>query len=180
MHNLSTDLGVDIISIRRDKGVNILDGLVEKASFDDQSLKGLYDLVPSKKEADFPDDLLLHFKRSICSYLPEYLESYTKLEIKNVIVVEELSQIKAISKAKEINDHIEPFVYVDMPSLSGKNRMHRSPHGKIPIFSDPNSFQTNELFKAFMSRTDFPKINQLLETTDFISLIKKLGGYWNE
>ena len=100
----------------------------------DEELIGLYDMIPSSKNF-FDDDSLLHFRRSICSYLPQFLSKYLHRTIQMVIPVEKFSQIKAITKARKINHDIAPNIYLDMPSITCKNRMHRSPNGKVFLFS---------------------------------------------
>lgn len=178
LNRLGNRLGLNIKVIRREKGAKILDKLIEKNNFVDESLKGLYDMVPSRKELHFSEELLLHFRRSICSYLPEYLSNYIETKIDNVFVVEEFSQTKAISRAKLIDDSVFLNIYVDMPSVSGKNRMHRSPSGQIPIFSSFNYENATSLFNSFIDEINFIEVYKRLDVSNFRELIQKLNLLW--
>ena len=178
INKLSNTLNKKIYIIRRDKGYKSLDSILEHINFKDDELKGLYDLVPSIKNNYFSSDLLLHFRRSICQYLPEYLEKYFNTEIHKIIVVEEISQLKAILKAKKINKNIIPQVYIDMPSVTCKNRMHRSPTGKIKIFDDVNNIMTDKLFNQFINKISFKNIYETYKTDNFLLLIDKLKTEW--
>lgn len=177
LNNLSDIIGKEIKVTRRDKGVKILDKMLTQIRFDDEKLKGLYDLVPSQKN-NFTKDLLLHFRRSICSYLPEYLSSYFDENIENIVAVEELSQVKAITKAQNINSNVFFESYLDMPSTTCKNRMHRSPNGKIPIFEDIKSFNKDELFETYIKEISLDKIFEIFGTNDFYKLVKSLNKLW--
>lgn len=178
INKLNNTLNKKIYIIRRDKGYKSLDSILEHINFKDDELKGLYDLVPSIKNNYFSSDLLLHFRRSICQYLPEYLEKYFNTEIHKIIVVEEISQLKAILKAKKINKNIIPQVYIDMPSVTCKNRMHRSPTGKIKIFDDVNNIMTDKLFNQFINKISFKNIYETYKTDNFLLLIDKLKTEW--
>jgi len=180
LNKLSELLDIKINIIRREKGIDILDNLVLTSNFDNNQLKGLYDMVPSQKNAYFSNELLLHFRRSICSYLPEYLSQYLSTQVEEVIVVEEFSQTKAIYKAQKINKLISSNVYIDLPSLSGKNRMHRSSHGKVSIFSSIDSYPQSDMFKEFINKIEFPNIYSRFGVNDFESLARKMEGLWDE
>lgn len=181
LDRISTILDYKINVIRREKGINILNNLVSNISLSDHELKGLYDLVPSKKNAYFSNDLLLHFKRSIASYLPNFISQYLEKSVSKVIVVEEFSQIKAITKAVQIDSRIVPNVYIDMPSKSGKNRMHRSPHGKIPIFSDNivNDISESNSLNTYFKYDSLNTIYQKFNVVSFEELVNELAEIWD-
>lgn len=178
LDNLSQILNIEIKVIRRDYGYKILDEILKNEKFTDEELKGLYDLVPSLKHTIFGDDLLLHFRRSIISYLPQFLSEYLNRTIQNVIVVEELSQSKAISKAHNINSNIAAKLYVDMPSTSCHNRMHRSTNGKVRIFEKINREKVDPLFLDFIDNLDLTEIYKRLHITNYELLVKELERVW--
>lgn len=181
INKLADVLNYKVNIIRRENGISILNELVQNINLSDQEIKGLYDLVPSKKNIYFSNDLLLHFKRSIASYLPNFISQYLGRDISHVIVVEEFSQIKAITKATQINSNVVPNVYVDMPSKSGKSRMHRSPHGKIPIFSKNiiNEVLQSPSLQVFLNNNELNVIYQKFNVTSFEELVIKLAGLWD-
>lgn len=178
IYNLGEFLGLDIKVIRRDKGVKVLDKLLQNTMFTDKELMSLYDLVPSSKNLNFSNKLLLHFRRSIISYTPQYLSEYLNRDINRVIVVEELSQIKAITKAKNLIDKIYPKIYVDMPSLSCRNRMHRSDYGKIKIFSNFSRATSSVLFEKFLQEINLDKVFAKFGVTNFEDLRCALSSLW--
>lgn len=177
LDNLSKKIGIPIKVIRRDKGVKLLDDILNNVKFTDAELKGLYDLVPSEKNV-FTDDLLLNFRRSICSYLPVYLSEYFDEEIKNTIVVEALSQIKAVVKAKDIDCSVVFKDYLDMPSVTCKNRMHRSRTGKVKIFDSLDTVYKTDDFNLFLNKINMQKIFEIFGVIDFIEICNVLNTMW--
>lgn len=177
---LSKILDINIYIIRRDIGIPIIDKILKNIDYEDGELKGLYDLIPSSKFAFFSDDLLLHFRRPIVSYLPQYLSEYLGKDIENVIVVEELSQSKAIGKAKEIDSNIYAKLYLDMPSTSCRNRMHRSENNKIKIFEEINLEAYNPLFLKFIEKIDLDEVYKIMHVDNYKSLLKRLNNVWED
>lgn len=180
LKRISKCIGLNIQTIRRDKSYPLLDNLLKKYTFRDSELKGLYDLVPSSKNVEFSPSLLLHFRRSIVSYLPEFISMYYGKKIDKVIVVEELSQCKAIEKAKEISGSIIPKIYIDMPSVSCNNRMHRSENGKIGIFEKNITKFSNQLFIEFINSIKLSYIYSCFKVDNFWALKDKLEDLWHE
>lgn len=178
LEQLEKNLGVEIKVIRRDLSYPILDKILKNHNFNDDELKGLYDLVPSSKNTVFGPELLLHFKRSIMSYLPEFISEYFGKNIGEVIVCEEFSQCKAIGKARKISDKIFPKIYVDMPSISFRNRMHRSNNGKIGIFEENSKIEKKSLFSDFINKIELDCIFDRLHVNNFWSLKNTLEGMW--
>ncbi|NVY96773.1 hypothetical protein HU830_06340 [Lactobacillus sp. DCY120] len=179
LNNLSKKIKKTIRVIRRDKGVNILDNILSNLELNDVELKGLYDLVPSKKNL-FTKELLLNFKRSICSYFPIYLSDYFDKNIVYTVVVEELSQIKAVNKAKSIAPNIFFEDYLDMPSITCKNRMHRSPTGKVGIFDNLNSINGSTNFDLFINKINMQQVFEIFKTNNFFEICKILNTMWEE
>lgn len=178
---LGERVGIEIKTIRRDLSYKIIDRILEKYKFSDTELKGLYDLVPSSKNIIFGPELLLHFRRSIISYLPEFISEYFSENFEKIIVCEELSQCKAIDKALKINNSIYPKIYVDMPSLSCRNRMHRSNNGKIGIFESTASIisrKSDPMFHEFMSRIELDAIFKSFDVDNFWLVKDELEGMW--
>lgn len=176
-------VGIEIKIIRRDLSYKMIDKILKKYDFKDNELKGLYDLVPSAKNIVFGPELLLHFRRSIISYLPEFISEYFEENFKEIIVCEELSQCKAIEKARKISNNIYPIIYTDMPSLSCRNRMHRSNNGKIGIFevADWNKARISDpMFREFMNRIELEAIFTAFDVDNFWSVKDKLEGIWHE
>lgn len=65
-----------------------------------------------------------------------------------------------------------------MPSVTCKNRMHRSPTGKIKIFDDVNNIMTDKLFNQFINKISFKNIYETYKTDNFLLLIDKLKTEW--
>ncbi|HHA7503789.1 TPA: hypothetical protein ACOP43_001504 [Streptococcus pneumoniae] len=178
---LGKRVGIEIKIIRRDLSYKMIDKILKKHNFSDGELKGLYDLVPSAKNIVFGPELLLHFRRSIISYLPEFISEYFEENFEEIIVCEELSQCKAIGKAWRISNNIYPKIYIDMPSLSCRNRMHRSNNGKIGIFESASLNKTRKsdpLFHEFMNRIELEAIFKSFDVDNFWSLKDELEGMW--
>ncbi|EGM50386.1 hypothetical protein LRU_02068 [Ligilactobacillus ruminis SPM0211] len=180
LDKIAKKVGVEIKIIRRDKSYHLIDKLLENYSFTDEELKGLYDLVPSSKSIFFGPELLLHFRRSIVSYLPEFISLYFDEKIDDVIVCEELSQCKAIGKAKKISSNIYPRIYVDMPSLSCRNRMHRSNNGKLGIFESNLKIDSDPLFQQFIGKINLKSIFDAFDVENFWDLKNELKELWYE
>lgn len=176
---LGKRIGIEIKLIRRDLSYKMIDKILERYNFSDNELKGLYDLVPSSKNIIFGPELLLHFRRSIISYLPEFISQYFEENFEEIIVCEELSQCKAISKAWRINSNIYPKIYIDMPSLSCRNRMHRSSNGKIGIFEKNLKRTSDPLFQEFVDRIELEGVFRLLNVDNFWSAKDELEGMWH-
>ncbi|MGX7107903.1 hypothetical protein [Facklamia miroungae] len=175
---LAKRIGIEIKIIRRDLSYKMIDKILENHNFSDNELKGLYDLVPSSKNIVFRPELLLHFRRSIISYLPEFISQYFEENFEEIIVCEELSQCKAIGKAWNINSNIYPKIYIDMPSLSCRNRMHRSNNGKIGIFEKNWKRAVDPLFQEFVNRIELEGVFKSLNVDNFWSAKDELEGIW--
>ena len=94
------------------------------------------------------------------------------------IPVEEFSQIKAITKARKINHDIAPNIYLDMPSITCKNRMQRSPNGKVFLFSGKIETKFDESFKKYINNIQLKWIFNSFRTNEFLVLCNKLNEMW--
>lgn len=163
--------------IRREKVYKELDKLIKKFPLEDNKLQNLYNLVPSQSY-NSEAQLILHYKRVIMAYQPCYISNLLEKEIDRVIVIEGLSQCKAVYQAKLLNKDIIPQFYIDMPSISGNNRMHRSSNGIIKVFENIRDIKRSESFIWYSNQINLPAIYKSLEVNNFIDLVEELKGYW--
>lgn len=70
-----------------------------------------------------------------------------------------------------------------MPSLSCRNRMHRSSNGKIGIFESASLNKTRKsdpLFHEFMNRIELEAIFKSFDVDNFWLVKDELEGMWYE
>lgn len=179
--NVSKTIGVkDITVIRREKVYKELDELLQEYNINNDNIKDLYNLCPSVVTNLLDEQLALHYKRVITAYQPQFINNHTNRTSNQVIVVEALSQGKAIFQAKRIDKNIIPQLYIDMPSISGNNRMHRSSNGIITLFEDINRDDLPDNFIAYMDQINLSSIYSTYGVDNFIDLCKYLKGVWGD
>ncbi|SHK64120.1 hypothetical protein [Tepidibacter formicigenes] len=167
--------------IRRDKQFSKLDELMKKYDIRKEEVLNLYNLLASKSKFEIEDWLLLNFRRVITAYQPEFINQFLEdREINTLYVVESLSQNKAIKQAMNIDSRVTPKIYIDMPSKSGKNRMHRSENGAIYIFDDVRNETYNKEFVQYIEQINFEHFFKKFEVNNFMDLVIALREGWSE
>ena len=89
-------------------------------------------------------------KRVVIAHMASFINKYLKKETKkNILVIENIQQIKAV-KLAEIIDHSGngPYqvAHFSVPSVSGAERMYRAPHwDKIYLDNDPENLMLKQL-----------------------------------
>lgn len=67
--------------------------------------------------------------------------------------------------------------YVDMPSISGKNRMHRSANGAITIFDNMENYEDTEVFQ-YWKVLNMDALYEKFDANSFVDLIKEWNMLW--
>ena len=67
--------------------------------------------------------------------------------------------------------------YVDMPSISGKNRMHRSLNGAITIFENMEDYEDTEV-SQYWKVLNMEALYEKFDVDSFVYLIKEWNMLW--
>ncbi|MER6558529.1 hypothetical protein ABT300_12405 [Streptomyces sp. NPDC001027] len=124
---IRTDM--DTSSAALDTAVEAISGLVRPQDLDD-----LYTIRPSRSGQKPPGAARLRqYQRSIVTYIPSVVaELVGGLDVRHVVVAENLHQAKAISAARTAltatgsQDRVDHLAHLPSPSITGTGRMARS------------------------------------------------------
>ncbi|GGP40362.1 hypothetical protein [Streptomyces abikoensis] len=119
----------DAVSATLDTAVNKISGLIAP-----KDLEELYTIRPSPSGQTSPSTARLRqYQRSIVTYVPSVVaELVDGLDVRRVVVAENLHQAKAINAARAVSaatgsqDQIDHVAHVPSPSVTGTGRMARA------------------------------------------------------
>ncbi len=175
IENLSPNCIVELSLIRREDSMIMLDELLSKQEV--VIGQSMYNLIPSAEECELEEWLVKHYRRVVMEYHRTFLNKYLNSSYENVIVIEGLSQCKAVNYAMKTDDSIRGQFYIDMPSVSGKNRMHRSIDGAITIFENLEKYEDTDVFK-YWEILNMDALYENFGVHSFVNLIKEWNKLW--
>lgn len=172
---ISHQCGLEISIIRREYSMTMLDELLSEKNV--AICRSMYNLIPSTEESELEAWLEKHYRRVVMEYHKDFLNKYLNSSYENIIVIEGLSQCKAVNNAKKTDDSIMAQFYVDMPSISGKNRMHRSLNGAITIFENMEDYEDTEV-SQYWKVLNMDALYEKFDVDSFVYLIKEWNMLW--
>ena len=169
--------GLDIYLVRREETNDLLDRFIDEHGVVVDN--AMYNMVPSGVECTQEEWLKKHYMRVVAEYHREFLNCYLEKSYDDILVVEGLSQCKAVNCAKQTDKSIIGAFYIDMPSVSGKNRMHRSDRGAITILDDLDKYidegaEVANYWKILELKSLYEKFN----VSSFVELVKEWNKLW--